>query len=60
MMNCKGCWNYQNCEKKDNSELYYCFRKNESICHYCAKEYICKKADNTMAMCTEFVRKEHE
>ena len=56
-MNCNGCWNYKNCEKKNNLELYYCFRKNESVCHYCIKENSCKKADNTMVMCTEFERK---
>ena len=56
-MNCSGCWNYKHCKNKNNSELYYCFRKNESVCHYCTKEDTCKKACNTMVMCTEFERK---
>ena len=53
-MNCKGCWNYENCEKKNNPKLYYCFRKNESLCHYCIKENLCKEVSNTMMICTEF------
>ena len=40
-MNCKGCWNYENCEKKN-------------ICHYCIKENLCKEVSNTMMICTEF------
>lgn len=50
-MNCKGCWNY---EKENNPKLYYCFRKNESLCHYCIKENLCKEVSNTMMICTEF------
>lgn len=34
--NCVGCWNYQVCETKNGPELVWCFRKTESICHYCA------------------------
>ena len=53
-MNCTGCWNYKQCEKKDDLKLYYCFRKNESVCHYCKYENTCKKACNTMVLCSEW------
>lgn len=42
---CNGCWKYETCEKKDDPEMYCCFVKHESICHYCALEHTICPAD---------------
>lgn len=58
-MNCKGCWNYKNCENRNNQQLVICFKKNESICHYCLKETTCQNASNSMCICSEIRRKKY-
>ena len=57
-MNCKGCWNYDKCENKDNPKLILCFKRHESICHYCLKENTCKDACIGMCLCSEINKKE--
>lgn len=54
-MNCNLCWNYENCETKE--QVTHCFRKNESLCHYC-KVKDCKRRNSSIKECYRIVLKD--
>lgn len=51
------CWDYDNCLKRNTIGMVACYKKNESLCHYCIKETNCNLASNTCGLCTGFERK---
>jgi hypothetical protein len=51
------CWNYDNCPKRNTIGIVVCFKKNESLCHYCIKEEKCKNSSNTTKICTMFEKR---
>jgi hypothetical protein len=53
----RNCWDYDKCLKRNTKGMVACFRKNESICHYCINESNCKNASNTMFLCTKYERR---
>lgn len=55
-MNCTGCWNYENCEKRDDPRIKLCFKKRQSICYYCDRRQDCKQFTSGMIVCSEFVK----
>ena len=50
MWNCEGCWNYSNCEKKDNKDLAYCAKKGFT-CRYCNEKDCKVRDDNARILC---------
>lgn len=50
MWNCKGCWNYNNCEKKDNEDLVYCSKKGFT-CRYCNEKDCKTRNDKARILC---------
>lgn len=57
-MKCIGCWNYKKCPNKDKVDLVACFKKSETICHYCKKENRCDRACRVMVICSDFEKEE--
>jgi hypothetical protein len=53
----KDCWNYADCLKRDTEGMIACFKKNESLCHYCKKELNCKVAGNSCFICTMYEKR---
>ncbi|PNX47241.1 MAG: hypothetical protein BV457_06080 [Thermoplasmata archaeon M9B1D] len=51
---CFDCWNYDTCNKRNTANMELCFKKTESICHYCLKENNCKLKSNSTKICTAF------
>lgn len=54
----KNCWHYKDCKKKNNINIVACFKKNESICHYCKLENNCKNSIKLMIICSNFIKRE--
>jgi hypothetical protein len=53
----KECWNYDNCLKRNTIGMVACFKKNESLCHYCINEEKCKNSSTTTKICTMFEKR---
>lgn len=53
-MNCTGCQNYDNCEKRDDSNMVICFKKYPSICYYCNKRNDCEDVFHEPIDCSDF------